>query len=381
MKNILINALGVQDSGGIRILNKVIEECEQDIESRFLILCNENENINILIKKYNSIENIEFKKNLVKGFLYRLYYENVKLKELIISENIDLIYNFSGTSQPFLKIPQLLKIQNLLFYTKKINEVYKKNNKFVLWLKQIYFKRVIFNFMSNRSPFLEVQSPHVKEYMSDFITTDNKTFFLKSDIDVEANQFLEPKKYDFTQKVKFLYIVGPHFEYIHKNFIDFTNAMLELDKMNIDYEINVTLTREQLDFSSLWDNSLNNKTNFLGYISDDKEMDKLFCDNTILISTSIIETLGLHVVEAIKKGIVPIAPSEMYSYSVYGNNIITYELFNTKSLLNAILSIITHEIDCEKNILTLQNDLKKSENSKYKSIVDIFHKVLEKAHI
>jgi len=37
---------------------------------------------------------------------------------------------------------------------------------------------------------------------------------------------------------------------------------------------------------------------------------------------------------------VPIAPSEMYSYSVYGNNIITYELFNTKSLLNAILSII-----------------------------------------
>jgi glycosyltransferase involved in cell wall biosynthesis len=122
---------------------------------------------------------------------------------------------------------------------------------------------------------------------------------------------------------------------------------------------------------------LNDKTNFLGYINGEREMDKLFSDNTILISTSIIETLGLHVVEAIKKGIIPISPNEKYASSVYGNNIITYELFNVKSLLNAILSIINNKINCSELILTLQDDLKKSENTKVKSIVDIFQKVID----
>jgi len=106
-------------------------------------------------------------------------------------------------------------------------------------------------------------------------------------------------------------------------------------------------------------------------------MDSLFCDNTILISTSVIETLGLHVVEAIKKGIIPIVPSEKYSYSVYGENILTYKLFDAKSLLNSILSIINNKIDSRKYIEVLQNDLKTSENSKYSNIVDIFQKVID----
>jgi len=372
---ILINALAIQDSGGITVLEKVLQECKSDNDYNFLIICNDNENIEKLFKKYKDIANFQFRLVESRSFLRRLYYENVVFKKIVLSENIELIYNFSGTSQAFLKVPQLVKVHNLLFYTKKLDKVYLKNNKLVLWLKQIYLKRIVFRYMVSRSKFLEVQSLHVKKYMSDFIDTDDKTFFLKSDIDVNENEFSLPKKYDFSKKIKFLYIVGPHFEYLHKNFRDFTNAMLELKKIDIDFEINITLSYEQLNSSALWDETLNDKTNFIGYVSESKEMDKLFCDNTLLISTSIIETLGLHVIEAIKKGVIPIVPDEKYSRSVYGSHILTYKLFDTKSLLNMIFSIIKGEINCEKNIMILQNDLKINENSKYKNIVKIFDNI------
>ena len=375
--NILINALGIKDSGGIRVFEKMLKECTYSKKNKYIVVCNKSENIEQLYNKYNSLNKFEFMILPAKGFINRLYFENIHFRKIIKAENIDLIYNFSGTTQLFLKIPQLLKIQNLLFYTKKLNSIYMEKGMFLLWVKQIYLKQIIFNFMSNRSSYMEVQSKHVEKYMSDFINIENKTFFLKSDISVEENKFAEPKKYNNRQKIKFLYIVGPHFEYVHKNFVDLTNVMIEFQKLNKDFEINITLTKTQLINSDIWDVSLNDKTNFLGYISDDKEMDSLFCDNTILISTSVIETLGLHVVEAIKKGIIPIVPSEKYSYSVYGENILTYKLFDAKSLLNSILSIINNKIDSRKYIEVLQNDLKTSENSKYSNIVDIFQKVID----
>ncbi|CAI6150584.1 MAG: hypothetical protein SPLUMA2_SPLUMAMAG2_01783 [uncultured Sulfurimonas sp.] len=374
---ILINALGIQDSGGIRVLEKLLKECTIDSDNKYIIICNNNVNIQILFAKYVKNKTIIFEIIENNGFLYRLYYENIIFKKIVFEKKVKLIYNFSGTTQLLLATPQLLKIQNLLFYTKKIDSVYKEQGKLLLWIKEIALKRIIFNFMSNNSLYLEIQSSHVKKNMSDFITVDNKTFFIKSDINVEREEFLIPVKYNFRYKIKFLYIVGPHFEYTHKNFQDFTNVMLEINKLSIDFEINVTLSKEELEYSPLWEKSLNCKTNFLGYISDKKEMNKLFCNNTILISTSIIETLGLHVIEAIKKGVIPIAPSEEYSYSVYGENIITYDLFSTKSLFNSILSIINNKIDYKNNILMLQNDLINSEKNKYRSIVDIFQKVID----
>ena len=373
---ILINALGIQDSGGMTVFYKMLQECLDDTNS-YIVICNDNVGIHKIVSSYQQHKKFNFLLVNAKGFMFRLYYENFVLRKILQQEKIELIYNFSGSAQFFLKTPQLIKIQNLLFYSKKLDDIYFKNHKFILWLKQVYLKRIIFKTMANKSKFFEIQSSHVKEYMSDFIKTNEKQFFIKSDIAICDREFLEPKQYDFTQKIKFLYIVGPHFEYLHKNFRDFTDAMLELKKQNIDFEINVTLTQEQLNTSNLWDISLNERTCFLGYISNTEKMETLFCDNTILVSTSVIETLGLHVVEGIKKGVICVAPKEQYSLSVYSKNIITYDLFDIKSFSNTILSIITNKINCKESILSLQKNLQKSENSKYKNIVDIFQKVID----
>jgi hypothetical protein len=372
---ILINALGIQDSGGITVFEKVLEELLLNKENYYVIVCNINININFLFHKYNNIKYFDFLLIPSKGFLYRLYYENIQFKKIIYEKEIELIYNFTGSSQFFIKTPQLIKIQNLLFYSKKLDDTYKQKDKFILWLKQIYLKRMIFIVMLKNSKYFEIQSSHVEKYLSDYINTKDKEFYIKSDIDVSENLFLKAKLYDFNKKIKFLYIVGPHFEYLHKNFIDFTNTMLTLKKQNVDFEINITLTKEQLENSVEWNNDLNLNTNFLGYISDDQKIKSLFCENTIIISTSIIETIGLHIIEGIKNGIITIAPNEEYSKCVYGKNLITYELFDDKSLSNSILSIIKNKLNSKEYILTLQEDLKVSENNKYNNILDIFTKV------
>jgi glycosyltransferase involved in cell wall biosynthesis len=373
---VLINAFGVGDSGGVTVLEKLLDELSTNELYYYYIFCNKNKNINQLKQKYQKLANFTFEVVSSKGLLYRLYYENIVFRKLIKINHIDLIYNFSGSVQFFVKTPQVTKLHNLLFFSKKLDAIYKANSQLSLWVKQVFLKRLVFKFMLNQSKYIEIQSNHVKNNLSNFINIRKKLFFVKSDIDVSDNVFHLPRQYNFSKKIKFLYIVGPHFEYPHKNLVDFTNAMLRLNEKSVNFEINITLTSNQLNNSKVWNLSLNSKTNFLGYISDQEKMTELFCDNAILISTSIIETLGLHVIEGIKNGIITIVPDEEYANTVYGGNLFKYKLFNTNALSNTVMTIINGKGPYSDKILSAQDDLRQSEMSKFYSIQDVFDEVI-----
>jgi len=379
---ILVNALGISDSGGIVVLDKFLYECSTDsLGRRYLIVANDNVNIRKLLGKYK--ENTLFKFLFIndKGPIHRLFYENLIFRKLVKKYRINLIYNFSGTAQFFTKTPQLVKIHNLLFFSRELDNFFQKKSFFLRWFKDVFVKRIVLIQILNRAAHLEIQSSHVKQYLSDFINTKGKSFYVKSDIDVSDSEFRIPRQYDFSKKIKFLYIVGPHFESLHKNLKDFTNAMLEMNGCDMDFEINITLTNDQLSNSKVWDVSLNSKTNFLGYISDQEKMAELFCDNTILISTSVIETLGLHVIEGIKNGVIAITPDEEYVDAVYGKKMFKYKLFNKNALFNTIMTVINCKESYSNKVLSIQNDLKNSEMSKFDSILDIFDRVVKNQKI
>lgn len=374
--NIMVNTFGIQDSGGITVLEKLLSEIK-NTNHHFIILYNKCDNISILKNKYMNINNIQFLGITIKGFLHRFYYENIQFRKLIQRLQIKLVYNFSGSVQFFSSVPQVTKIHNLLFYSKRNDLVYFKKKEYLKWIKQIFFKKIVFHRMINQAKYIEVQSNHVKEYMDDFIDISKKHFFIKSDIEVKEELFQKPKEYDFSKKLQFLYIVGPHFEYLHKNFEDFVEAMKKLKEANFDFEIVVTLTKEQLHNSTLWDKELDEYATFLGYVSKD-ELKKQFKDNTILISTSVIETLGLHVIEAVQSGILAIVPNEKYSLDVYGNDILKYELFDVDILSNTIKSIgLLSNNQIEDIIAKNQQYLIKNENTKYQNIVEIFDQIMK----
>jgi hypothetical protein len=374
---ILVNALGIVDSGGINVLRNTLEEFCDAKTNRYYLICNSNISTLSLAKNYKGLVHFNFI-FLKNGLLRRFYYEFVLFYFLYKKHKVDLIYNFSGSSQSFLFFspPQVLKIQNLLFYSKTLDSFYWNKNKYLLWVKQIFLKRMIFMYMLKKAKYIEIQSNHVKECVSDFTKISDKNFYVKSDIKVDISSFREPVSYDFNSKIIFLYIVGPHFQSLHKNFIEFVDAMNDLISSGIDIEINVTLTRDQLMKFDSWNATLDLVTNYYGYIEDDKKIRNLFCDNTILISTSVIETLGLHVIEGIKNGVITIVPDEPYSSSVYGDNVFKYELFKKRSLYYQILKVINYEESYDNKILIIQENLRRNELAKYNKILDVFEEVL-----
>ncbi len=226
---------------------------------------------------------------------------------------------------------------------------------------------------------IEIQSIHVKEELSNFINVENKNFFIKNDFVVDQSQFSAPKQYDFTNEITFLYVVGPHFSFPHKNIGDFVNTMIMLFNSGLNFHINITLTYQELKRSGLWDDKLNNITSFLGYIDTNKRMKALFCNNVILISTSVTETLGLHVLEATLNGVLCIVPNESYSENVYGNSVLTYNLFDCESLMETIISLKSYNNSaCHNLILDNQDYICRNENNKYRNSLSIFNDVLKK---
>ena len=378
MKNILINALGIQDSGGITVLKKMLLECVVKVKYRHYIFVYEHSNIDNLISKFKYYETITFIKIENRGIIHRLYVENVYFTTFVKETSISLIYNFSGSNQFTTKIPSLVKVQNLMFYSKRLDEVYKKSNLLTLWIKQIWLKRVMFLSMLKQSSYIEIQSEHVKNALEDFINIRDKTFYLKNDFSSDKQDFKTPKSYDLSKKLTFLYIVGPHFSFPHKNIQDFVQAMSNLKKAGKDFEIKITLTYEELNSSPLWDSSLNENTIFIGYLKDKDKIQKLFQDNTVLISTSIVETLGLHVIEATQNGILSIAPDELYSKSVYGEELLKYKLFDIEMLKLTLSNIYTMtENEIQTKIQNIQTYMINNEADKFHNVLSIFDKILE----
>ena len=372
-QSILINALGISDSGGITVLEKALIECQSNNSYDYYILGFDNKNISTLVKKFDSLANINFEIIQNIGILHRMYYENFKLSLFCKVHKISLIYNFSGSNQFFSKIPTLVKVQNLMFYSIKLDDEYKKKYSFKIWFKQIFLKRLLFLLMLSRSRNIEVQSIHVKEALSEFLDIKRKKFFLKNDFTIDDKSFKDVKSYHLSEKIIFLYIVGPHFEFPHKNIKDFTNALRLLKDTGKEFEIKITLDYDSLNKSTMWDKELNEYTTFLGYLKDKNEIQKHFTNNTVVISTSIVETIGLHVVEAIQNGILAVVPNEPYSREVYGKDLLKYQLFDTESLVSVISDIfLMSEKDIQKNILNGQEYIIENETKKYNNIVKIF---------
>ncbi len=379
MKIILINALGIQDSGGITVLEKMLLECVVKVKYKYYIFVYEHSNIDNLILEFTHYKSLVFIKIQNRGIVHRLYVENLYFSTFVKEKSISLIYNFSGSNQFITKIPSLVKVQNLMFYSKKLDEVYKSSNLLKLWVKQIWLKRVMFLSMLKRSTYIEIQSEHVKNSLEEFINVKDKIFYLKNDFSADKQNFKIPKNYDLGKKLTFLYIVGPHFSFPHKNIQDFVKAMSTLKESGKDFNIKITLSFEEINSSPLWKSSLNENTIFTGYLKNKYEIQALFQDNTVLVSTSIIETLGLHVIEGIQNGILCIAPNEFYSKSVYGEELLKYKLFDVEMLNYIISNIYTMtEKEIQAKNQSIQTYMIKNEANKFYNVVNIFDKILEK---
>jgi len=371
---ILINALGIQDSGGVHVLYKCLNELKSNAtREEYIVFCYNTKEILSLIEKFRG-KNFVFKTTKRKSLFYRFTYEFIKFKKISKQRKIKLIYNFNGSFNPLISIPQVVKFHNLLFFSKRIDRTYLKSYNFFPWVKDILLHRLILLFLYRRVKYFEVQSQHVVDSLSNYLKIKNRKFFIKSDIDITKN-FLPPRKYNFKNKIKFLFVVGPHFRSPHKNLQVFFDSMLKLYGLGYKFEILITIEEESFKYFKTYE-KLYKKIKFLGYISDRKKLLDLYQDNTFLVSSSIIETVGFHVIDAIKMGLITLVPNEQYATDVYGEDVFTYQFSGKNSLEKVVANILTGNFNLEKKILGAQKGLILRESRKIDNIKKVFTEVL-----
>jgi hypothetical protein len=371
--DIILNGLGIQDSGGITVLRKILSE----------FILSDKYRIHLFITKHLNTESIkdEFQQNdsiIIRvipnhGFIYRILFEHGYFFKYSIKYRVPIIYNVTGTAQLFSRCKQLTKVQNSLFFSKRLDKEYWKTRHYIDWLKQVYFKRLVFRSMLKSVQYIEIQSPHVKDKIANYMSLKGKRIFVKSDIDIATPNVISPKIYTPNSMKTILFVVGPHFALLHKNIKDFSDAMTLLMKTELNFEIKITLLEDDMKRSTAWSDKLNPITKFLGYLSH-SEILNLFQDNSLLVSTSIVETLGLHVIEATLNGIMVVVPDETYCMEVYGDSTPTYELFDASSLAAKIEKLFGDKSEnISAGITVNQQYLINSEKRKWGSIVNIMN--------
>ena len=135
--NVLINTYGIVDSGGARVFEKLLNELSASPSCQCHIVCSRDGNLDYLMSRYITYTNVHFIITPNQGLLYRFYYENFTFRRIINKKDIQLIYNFSDSYQIFTKTPQLLTVQNLLFYSKKLDLPYQHQAHFFLWIRHV----------------------------------------------------------------------------------------------------------------------------------------------------------------------------------------------------------------------------------------------------
>ena len=113
-----MNGIGISDSGGVTVLEKLLKEClEAGKNNEFIIVLTSSDLRESLVARYRRYNMFSFRTLSFKNYAHRLYYENSAFKTVIVQYGIDLVYNMSGTVQFFLECPHLVKVHNLLFYS------------------------------------------------------------------------------------------------------------------------------------------------------------------------------------------------------------------------------------------------------------------------
>ena len=86
---ILINAFGIRDSGGMVVFEKLLNELHKDKKNTYILVCNHNPLIINLALKFKDYKNFYFHFVYKKNIIYRLFYENIKFIKIKSSSKIN----------------------------------------------------------------------------------------------------------------------------------------------------------------------------------------------------------------------------------------------------------------------------------------------------
>ncbi len=327
---LLIDALNVRSGGGVTLLNYLINELEKR-DLRFIVALNEDVSLEFFGKK---IERFKFKK------IYR--------KKIL--QDLSKKYLFSSLLC-FGNFPPPIFINNCTTFT-FVQSMFQADNKYLpsylSFRKKIYIKisNNYFNLYKKNSDYFILQANHVRDRLLLSYNIDKEKCFVLpfyNDSVSSNHEIIQNQKRDF------VYISTGE---IHKNHLTLLKAWDYIcDKVG---ESKLHITISDSDFERIVINfpAIKNVVNH-GFINK-SEVEKLYESSEFCIYPSLLETLGLGLIEAASFNCKVIASNLPFVYEVILPSA-TFNPFDCKSIAEAILHALNR--DLKETTVVLENNI------------------------
>lgn len=323
--NILVVCVNAENGGGEKILRMYCEEYEKDISNTYYICTSLLE-----VENKPNIINLRFPQ-IKKSYFHRAFFDLFKTKELISKYSIDKIISLQSIGVFNKKLPQTLYIQQALPFA---NKKYGISEDFKYW----FYQNIYFAIMKRSIKYVDqiiVQTQWMKraiiketEFNSDGIIVETPKIENKYDSYFDNsswnNKFFYPTSYE---------------EY--KNYEVIFKAVENIGNKLNDYKIVLTLNKEDLNNECLQIyNRYSHNFELIGYINEE-QLHKHYV-SSILIFPSIVESLGLPILEAMSVKTTIIASDVAYARELLENydNKIYFDNNDYKQLSNIIMDIV-----------------------------------------
>ncbi|MCM1139277.1 MAG: glycosyltransferase [Muribaculum sp.] len=328
---IIVNDIAASTGGAISVLLEFYQFLLQDEVAKNIHW------IFLLSGHYiNSTSNIDVrvypKKKL--NWIYRLWFDNIKLRQLCDEFKADGIISLQNTISRSIKLPQLVYVHNVIPFQKEKNFSFFKKSELIYAIYQHVIGRIIRNSVK-RADLVVVQAEWLRTLITEKTKiNDDKVLVNPISYKVYPNQ-LEKKVHNSNNT--FFY---PAFECIYKNQSVIRQACTILEAKGIDAKVYLTVQPQKGESKLIYS---------IGRISHEEVMDRY--TRNVLIFPSYIETVGLPLIEAMSKNAIILAADCQYAHETLSgySNAYFFNPFSADDLSELIRKVIKEEIVSIKN--------------------------------
>lgn len=351
---IIVNDIAASTGGAISVLLEFYRFLTQNDDAKqiqWIFLLSDN-----YIRSTSNIEVRVYPKRKF-NWIYRLWFDNIKLKRLCKELDADAIISLQNTISGSIKLPQLVYVHNVIPFQKKKNFSFFKKKELLYAIYQHLIGRIIKESVK-RADLVVVQASWLKI----LVATQSKADINKIMVNPISCEI------DLIQSDNAPHIVNntffyPAFECIYKNQSIIRKACSILESKGIDTKVYLTVLPQKGESRLICP---------IGRISHNEVMNK-YSEN-VLIFPSYIETIGLPLLEAMSKNAIILAADCQYAHETLSgyNNAYFFNPFSADELSELMRKVILGEITVKNNVMIPIS------SSKWETVITEFNNLINK---
>lgn len=323
MKNILVIDVAAEKGGALSVLNEYIEKFSKDSDNNYYFVLSK-----VSREDVNNIHFIQLPW-VKRTHLHRMYFDLLYIRRLISKYNIDELYSLQNNAFLIKTIPQTVLLHNALFFTERRFSFVESKR---IWLYQNIISNYVKLSLINADTIV-VQANWIKSLLVEkWGLNKSKVVVCKPNIQIPNIQ----KEVSLPKNTLLFY---PANGALYKNHIILLRAFNKLNSSY--YSLVFTGTIDNLNMECrnyIIQNGLN--VYFLGHLS--KEEIYYVYQNSILVFPSLVETVGLPLLEVRQIGGIIIVSDLPYAKEALENygRVTYFDPSSDVDLVNSITQLL-----------------------------------------